>query len=272
MALTAEDLALLSNVMCGFDARDSTSVPRETEDFTRLLAAPLAGVRLGLPREYFDDGLDATVGARVRDAIAELERLGARCREISLPSTAHAIAAYYVLASAECSSNLSRYDGVRFGYRCADPVSLEDMYTRSRAEAFGAEVKRRILVGTYALSAGYYAAYYSKAQQLRRLIQQDFVRAFEEVDVIVGPTTPTVAFGLGQKTDDPVTMYLSDVYTTAVNLAGLPGLSIPAGFAQGMPVGLQLIGRYFDEVRLLNIGHQYQQRTDWHRRRPPVCA
>jgi len=269
MALNAEDCALLLNAMAGHCARDSTSVERPAEDFTRLLDAPLTGLRVGLPREYFADGLDADVRAAIEATLEQLRRLGATTKEIELPHSRYAIPAYYVVASAECSSNLSRYDGVRFGHRCENPQDLFDLYTRSRAEGFGAEVKRRIFVGTYALSAGYYDAYYRKAQQLRRLIQQDFVRAFAEVDVIIGPTTPGTAFEIGQKTDDPLTMYLSDVYTTAVNLAGLPALSMPAGFVAGLPVGAQLIGHYFDEARLLAVAHRFQQETSWHIARPP---
>jgi len=269
MALNAQDCALLLNAMAGHCARDSTSVARADEDYTRLLDAPLAGLRIGLPTEYFAAGLDASIRAAIEASIEVLERLGATTRTVSLPHSRYAIPAYYVVASAECSSNLSRYDGVRFGHRCEDPRDLFDLYTRSRAEGFGAEVKRRIFVGTYALSAGYYDAYYRKAQQLRRLIQQDFVQAYAEVDVILGPTTPGTAFAIGQKTDDPLTMYLSDVYTTAVNLAGLPALSMPAGFVDGLPVGAQLIGNYFDEARLLAVAHRYQQETGWHHDRPP---
>lgn len=269
MALTAADCALLMNAIAGHCARDSTSVARPAEDFTRLFDAPLAGLRIGLPRQYFGDGLDGGVRAAVDAVIEVLRRLGATTREVDLPHSRYAIPAYYVVASAECSSNLSRYDGVRFGHRCEDPSDLFDLYTRSRAEGFGAEVQRRILVGTYALSAGYYDAYYRKAQQLRRLIQQDFVAAFAEVDLILGPTTPGTAFALGQKSDDPLAMYLSDVYTTAVNLAGLPALSMPAGFVYGLPVGVQIIGSYFDEARLLAVAHHHQQETSWHLARPP---
>ncbi|MGD9603612.1 MAG: Asp-tRNA(Asn)/Glu-tRNA(Gln) amidotransferase subunit GatA [Gammaproteobacteria bacterium] len=268
MALSAEDLALTLGAMAGFDPLDSTSADVPVEDFTRDLDRPLEGLRIGLPREFFDVRLDATIGSRLRDALSEFERLGARLVDVSLPSTAHAVPAYYIVSSAECSSNLSRYDGVRFGYRCEAPRDLQDLYCRTRAEGFGAEVKRRILVGTYALSTGYYDAYYAKAQRLRRLIKEDFQRTFREVDVIAGPTAPGIAFRLGQKSADPVEMYLSDIYTTAVNLAGLPGLSIPAGFVDNMPVGLQLIGDYFAESRLLNVAHRYQLETDWHLRAP----
>ncbi len=268
MATTAEDLALTLNAMGGFDPRDSTSAEAAAEDFTASLRQPLAGLRIGLPREFFDAQLDPQIGDCLQAAAAQLELLGATCREVSLPSTAYAVPAYYIISSAECSSNLSRYDGVRFGHRCEQPQDLTDLYLRSRGEGFGAEVKRRILVGTYALSTGYYDAYYAQAQKLRRLIKQDFQRVLSEVDLIAGPTAPTVAFKLGQKTADPVAMYLSDIYTTAVNLAGLPALSIPAGVVDGLPVGLQLIGTYFDEARLLNVAHQYQCATDWHLRSP----
>ena len=266
---TAEDAALMLNAMAGFDARDSTSAERPDEDYTADLDAPLHGLRIGLPREFSGGGLDPGVARVIEAAIKELEALGARGIEIDLPNTPLSIPVYYVVAPAECSSNLARFDGVRFGYRCAAPADLHDLYCRSRGEGFGAEVKRRIMIGTYALSAGYYDAYYLKAQQIRRLIRDDYRRAFERVDVIMGPTSPSVAFKLGEKTGDPITMYLSDIYTISVNLAGLPGMSIPAGFAEGLPVGLQLIGKHFGEARLLNIAHRYQQVTDWHRRTPP---
>lgn len=272
MARTAEDLALLLNVMAGFDVRDSTSVDRPREDYTEALDAPLEGLRIGIPREYFDAALDEGIARAVREAIATLESLGATSRDISLEHAPLSIPAYYVIAPAECSSNLSRYDGVRFGHRCETPRDLADLYVRSRSEGFGAEVKRRILVGTYALSSGYYDAYYRKAQQIRRLIRQDFEQAFEEVDIVLGPTTPTTAFERGSRNDDPVTMYLNDVYTTAANLAGLPGASIPVGFRDGLPVGMQLIGDYFNEARLLNVAHRYQQETDWHQQRPDCAA
>ena len=272
MACSAEDCALLLQAMAGFDPRDSTSVDRPVPDYRAALTQPLAGLKIGLPREYFGAGMDSAVAAVVEDALTEYRRLGAETVAISLPNSPLAIPAYYVIAPAECSSNLARFDGVRYGHRCENPRDLLDLYTRSRAEGFGAEVQRRILVGTFALSAGYYDAYYLKAQQIRRLISDDFRRAFAEVDVIMGPTSPTVAFKLGEKVNDPITMYLSDIYTIAVNLAGLPGLSLPAGFADGMPVGLQLIGDYFAEERLLNIAHQYQQVTDWHQRAPAAFA
>ncbi|GAB4346700.1 MAG: Asp-tRNA(Asn)/Glu-tRNA(Gln) amidotransferase subunit GatA [Gammaproteobacteria bacterium] len=269
MARTAEDAALMLQAMAGFDPRDSTSVDTAVPDYAANLDRSLQGLRIGLPKEYFGEGLDSEVAQRLESAIGELRKLGAEVKEVSLPNTGLAVPAYYVVAPAECSSNLSRYDGVRYGYRCEAPKDLEDLYKRSRGEGFGAEVKRRIMVGTYALSAGYYDAYYLKAQQVRRLISDDFRKAFETVDVIAGPTTPTPAFAIGEKTDDPVTMYLSDIYTISVNLAGLPGLSMPCGFVEGLPVGMQLIGNYFDEARLLNVAHQYQQVTDWHNRTPP---
>lgn len=268
MAANAEDAALLLNVMSGFDERDSTSVERDVPDYTANLNDSLEGLRIGLPKEYFGEGLDADVAATIDAAIKEFEKLGATVKEISLPNTALAIPTYYVVAPAECSSNLSRMDGVRFGHRCDDPKDLQDLYKRSRGEGFGDEVKRRIMIGTYALSAGYYDAYYLKAQKCRRLISDDFQQAFEKVDVIMGPTAPTTAFRLGDKTDDPVAMYLADIYTINTNLAGLPGMSIPAGFAGGLPAGLQIIGNYFDEARLLNVAHRYQQVTDWHKQIP----
>ena len=268
MAKSAEDLALMMNVMAGFDSRDSTSLQREKEDYTRDLNLPLAGLKIGLPKEYFADGLDAGVAQVIQDAIAEYRKLGAETVEISLPNTRLSIPVYYVLAPAEASSNLSRFDGVRYGYRAPEYTDLADMYCKTRAQGFGAEVKRRILVGTYVLSAGYYDAYYLKAQKIRRLIAQDFEQAFKQCDVIMGPAAPGTAFKAGEKTNDPVAMYLEDLYTIAVNLAGLPGMSIPAGFANGLPVGLQVIGNYFSESRMLGIGHAYQQATDWHLRMP----
>ena len=268
IARSAEDAALLLGVMAGFDERDSTSIDRPVPDYTATLNDDIRGLKIGLPKEYFGEGLEAGVAQAVEAALDEYRRLGAEIVEISLPNTHLAVPAYYVVAPAECSSNLSRFDGVRFGHRCEEPEDLEDLYKRSRGEGFGAEVKRRIMIGTYALSAGYYDAYYLKAQKVRRLIRDDFLRAFEQVDVIMGPTTPAPAFRLGEKTDDPITMYLSDIYTIAVNLAGLPGMSIPAGFVDGLPVGLQLIGNHFDEARLLNVAHRYQQVTDHHRQGP----
>ncbi len=272
MARSAQDCALLLNTMAGHDPLDSTSAAVATEDYTAALDNSLEGLRIGLPREYFGEGLDAATGAAVDAALKELTAQGARLVEISLPHSHLTVPAYYVIAPAEASTNLSRFDGVRYGHRCEDPVDLHDLYTRTREEGFGDEVKRRILVGTYALSAGYYDAYYKKAQQVRRLIKQDFLDCFEQVDVIAGPTTPGPAFRLGEKSDDPIAMYLEDVYTLAVNLAGLPGMSVPAGFVRGTPVGLQLIGRHFDESRLLNIAHRYQQVTDWHVQEPPEIA
>ncbi len=269
MAQTAEDAALLLNVMAGFDARDSTSVDAPVPDYTQALTRSIKGMRLGLPKEYFGHGLSPEVAKVIEAAVNEYKKLGAEIVEVSLPNSHLAVPCYYVLAPAEASSNLARFDGARYGYRAPEYSDLIDMYKKTRAQGFGAEVKRRIMIGTYALSAGYYDAYYLKAQQLRRLIAEDFRRAFEACDVILGPTSPTTAFKLGEKSDDPVAMYLSDIYTISVNLAGLPGMSIPAGFdAKGLPVGLQLIGRYFDEARLLNVAHQYQQATDWHRRIP----
>ena len=268
MAGSAEDCALLLNTMVGFDERDSTSLDRPVEDYARDLEKPLAGLRIGLPKEFFGEGCDAEVMAAVQAAIKEYEKLGATCVEVSLPNSHLSVPAYYVIAPAEASSNLSRFDGVRYGYRAPDYSSLDDMYMKSRAQGFGEEVKRRILIGAYVLSHGYYDAYYLQAQRIRRLIANDFVEAFKVCDVIVGPTSPSTAFKLGEKAADPVQMYLSDIYTIAVNLAGLPGMSIPCGFAGGLPVGLQLIGNYFDEARLLNVAHRYQMATDWHQRRP----
>lgn len=268
MTQTAEDAALLMNVMAGFDERDSTSADKPVDDYTANLDASIEGLKIGLPTQYFDDALDSNVARQIEQAIKELEKLGAKCQQIDLPNTELSIPAYYVVAPAECSSNLSRFDGVRFGYRCEDPKDLSDLYCRSRSEGFGKEVKRRIMIGTYVLSAGYYDAYYLQAQKIRHLIRDDFTRAFEEVDVIAGPTATSPAFKLNEKLDDPVSMYLSDIYTVSVNLAGLPALSLPAGFSNGLPVGLQLIGQYFDEARLLNIGHRFQQATDWHKQVP----
>lgn len=241
---------------------------RPVEDFLANLNQPIKGLRIGLPKEYFGEGLDPGIRAAVMDAVKQFEAMGAVVKEISLPRTELSIPAYYIIAPAEASTNLSRYDGVRYGHRCDAPTDLADMYMRTRADGFGTEVKRRILVGTYALSAGYYDAYYRKAQQLRRLIKQDFQQALADVDVILGPTTPSPAWKIGAKSQDPVAMYLEDIYTLSVNLAGLPGLALPCGFQSGLPVGLQLIGNYFDEARLLNIGHQFQLATDWHTRKP----
>ncbi|WP_083005851.1 Asp-tRNA(Asn)/Glu-tRNA(Gln) amidotransferase subunit GatA [Halomonas sp. GT] len=267
MAKSAEDCAHLLNVIAGHDVRDSTSVARGVPDYTETLNAPLSGLKIGLPKEYFGDGLDPEVEKAVREAVSVYESLGATVREVSLPHTHYAIPAYYVIAPAEASSNLSRYDGVRFGHRCDAPADLIDLYTRSRAEGFGDEVKRRILIGTHTLSEGFFDAYYTKAQKVRRLIRQDFLDAFEDVDVLMGPASPTPAFDLGAK-KDPVSMYLQDIYTIAVNLAGIPGISVPAGFSNGRPVGLQILGTHFAEAQLLNVAHQFQQATDWHLQRP----
>ena len=268
MTRTAQDAAMMLQAMAGFDERDSTSVDVGVPDYSANLADSIDGLTIGLPREYFAEGLDSGVGDVLEQALETLRKLGATTVDIDLPNTSLAVPAYYVVAPAECSSNLSRMDGVRFGYRCEDPVDLEDLYKRSRGEGFGEEVKRRIMIGTYALSAGYYDAYYLKAQRVRRLISDDFTRAFDQVDVIMGPTAPSVAFALGSKTDDPIGMYLSDIYTIAVNLAGLPAMSVPCGFADELPVGLQIIGKPFEESRLLNVAHQFQQATDWHQRTP----
>jgi aspartyl-tRNA(Asn)/glutamyl-tRNA(Gln) amidotransferase subunit A len=268
MARSALDCAMLLNAMAGHDPKDSTSSAMPVEDYCAQLNTPLQGLRIGLPREYFGDGLEATTGQRVQNALDELQALGATLVEVSLPHSQLTVPTYYVIAPAEASTNLSRFDGVRYGHRCAAPVDLHDLYTRTREEGFGDEVKRRILVGTYALSAGYYDAYYKKAQQVRRLIKEDFMQCFDSVDLIAGPTTPGPAFALGEKSNDPVSMYLEDVYTLAVNLAGLPALSMPAGLVGGLPVGIQLIGPHFAESRLLNVAHQFQQHTDWHRRTP----
>jgi|SRR5690554_890936 len=268
MARSAEDVAMMLNVMAGPDPRDSTCTEQATPDYTATLNEPLKGLKIGLPREYFSDQLSPAMEAQVHNAIREYEKLGATVREVSLPHASLAIAAYYVIAPAEASANLSRFDGVRYGYRCENPEDLMDLYTRSRAEGFGNEVKRRILVGTYALSAGYYDAYYLKAQKVRRLIQQDFINAFKDVDVLMSPVTPSPAFVQGEKSTDPVAMYLEDIFTIAANLAGIPAMSVPAGFVDGMPVGLQILGDYFSEARLLNAAHQFQQVTDWHQREP----
>lgn len=272
MARSCEDMALMMNVMVGYDERDSTSLNHPKEDYTRELGKPLNGLKIGLPKEYFSEGLDNNVATIVKAAIDEYRKLGAEIVDISLPNTRLSIPVYYVLAPAEASSNLSRYDGVRYGHRAKQYGDLMDMYCKTRAEGFGAEVKRRILIGTYVLSAGYYDAYYLQAQKIRRLIAQDFENAFKQCDVIMGPTAPSTAFKIGEKADDPISMYLQDIYTIAVNLAGLPGMSIPAGFSNNLPVGLQIIGNYFDEARMLNVGHAYQQVTDWHNRMPEGIA
>ena len=276
MARTAEDCGLLLNTMAGFDERDSTSIERPAEDFTRDLGRSLHGLRIGVPREYFGAGLAADVEAAVRAAMDEFVKLGATLVDITLPKTELSIPVYYVIAPAEASSNLSRFDGVRYGHRAAEYTDLSDMYCKTRAEGFGWEVKRRILVGAYVLSHGYYDAYYLQAQKIRRLIAEDFKNAFAQCDVIMGPVSPTVAWDLGDKTDDPLANYLADIYTLSTSLAGLPGMSIPCGFGQGeknarRPVGLQIIGNYFDEARLLNVAHQFQQATDWHERAPAAA-
>jgi aspartyl-tRNA(Asn)/glutamyl-tRNA(Gln) amidotransferase subunit A len=268
MAHSAEDAAILLQAMAGFDDKDSTCVDLPVPDYTAGLNESLKGLKIGLPREFFGEGLNGDVASAIEAAVNEYRKLGAEIQDVSIPDLDLAIPAYYVIAPAECSANLSRFDGVRFGYRCKNPVDLTDLYTRSRGEGFGKEVKRRILMGTYALSAGYYDAYYIKAQKVRRLISEDFKRALSEVDVLMGPVTPTTAFAIGEKMGNPVEMYLSDIYTIAINLAGLPAMSVPAGFVDGKPVGLQIIGNYFAEAKLLNIAHRYQQVTDWHLRTP----
>ena len=269
MAPSAEDCALLLNVMTGFDPNDSTSLEREKEDYARDLEKPLNGLRVGLPREFFAEGLNSEVAAAVEAAVAELQKLGATTVEISLANSQLAIPVYYVLAPAEASSNLSRFDGVRYGYRAPEYTNLDDMYCKTRAQGFGAEVKRRILIGAYVLSHGYYDAYYLQAQKIRRLIADDFNEAFKTCDVILGPTAPGTAFKLGEKSGDPVEMYLNDLYTIPANLAGLPGMSLPCGFdSKGLPIGLQLVGNYFSEAKMLNVAHQYQRATDWHARAP----
>ena len=271
MAKSAEDLAIMLNAMAGFDARDSTSLERAKEDYTHNLEQPLAGLRIGLPKEHFGEGLNADVARAVEAAITEYKKLGAVMVDVSLPNSRLSVPAYYVIAPAEASSNLSRFDGVRYGHRAAEYTDLQDMYKKSRAQGFGAEVKRRILIGTYVLSHGYYDAYYLKAQKLRRLIAEDFARAFEVCDLILGPTSPSVAFNIGEKSDDPVKMYLNDIYTIAANLAGLPAMSIPCGFGErNLPAGLHMVGNYFAESRMLNAAHQYQRATDWHTRAPNV--
>jgi len=268
MTRTAEDSAMMMNVMASFDKKDSTCVERDVPDYTSTLNDSIEGMTIGLPTEYFRDDISAEMQQQVRNAIAEYEKMGAKVKEISLPNTHLSVPTYYVVAPAECSANLSRMDGVRFGYRCEDPKDIEDLYCRSRGEGFGNEVKRRIMIGAYALSAGFYDAYYKKAQQVRRLIKNDFVEAFKDVDIIMSPTSPTPAFKFGEKGDDPVAMYLEDIFTIATNLAGLPGMSVPCGQVNNLPVGLQLIGNYFDEARLLNAGHKFQQATDWHLKAP----
>ena len=268
MARTAEDAAMMLNVMASFDTKDSTSIDQDVPDYTATLNDDLAGKVIGLPKEFFPESLDGEMKQTMMNAIAEFEKLGCTVKEISLPSTDLAIPAYYVVAPAECSANLSRMDGVRFGYRCNDPKDVEDLYKRSRGEGFGDEVKRRIMIGTYALSTGFYDAYYVKAQQIRRLIKNDFVKAFNEVDFIMGPVTPSPAFKAGEKSGDPVEMYMEDKFTLSCNLAGLPGMSIPAGLINGLPVGLQIMGNYWSEAAMLNAAHKFQQVTDFHQLEP----
>ena len=268
IARSAADAALLLGVMAGFDPRDSTSVDAPVPDYGAGLGRPLRGLRVGLLKEFFDQGLDPAIEACLRAALEVLRAHGAVLREVSLPNLPLSVPTYYVVAPAECSSNLARFDGVRYGHRCENPRDLRDLYERSRGEGFGAEVKRRIMTGTYVLSAGYYDAYYLKAQRVRQLIAADFARAFAEIDVLISPTTPTAAFAIGAKMNDPVTMYLNDIYTIGANLAGLPAVSVPCGFVQGLPVGMQIIGAHFAEERLLNVAHRYQLETDWHQRAP----
>ncbi|MGN6453074.1 MAG: Asp-tRNA(Asn)/Glu-tRNA(Gln) amidotransferase subunit GatA, partial [Steroidobacteraceae bacterium] len=272
LTASAADAALMLREMAGFDPRDSTSVDTPVPDYVAALEQPIAGLKIGLLAEFFDKGLDADNERCVREALRVFESLGAKVREVSLPSLPLSVPVYYVVAPAECSSNLARYDGVRFGHRCEQPRDLNDMYRRSRGEGFGAEVKRRIMTGTYVLSAGYYDAYYLKAQRVRALINRDFIRAFEEVDVLIGPTTPTPAFPLGAKTEDPITMDLTDIYTIGANLAGLPAISVPCGFVQGLPVGLQIVGPHFSEARVLSAAHAFQGASDWHSRIPAGYA
>ena len=267
---TAEDCALMLEAISGHDQKDSTSIDRDVPDYSATLNDSIEGLKIGIPTEFFSEGLDAKVSEQVQNALAEYEKLGAELVEISLPNSKLAVPTYYVLAPAEASANLSRFDGVRYGYRCDAPEDLMDLYCRSRAEGFGEEVKRRIMIGAYVLSAGYYDAYFRKAQQVRRLIKNDFVAAFEKVDIIAGPTCPSPAFGFGAKTSNPVEMYLEDIYTISVNLAGLPGMSLPCGQVNNMPVGLQLIGNYFEEGRMLNAAHAFQKATDWHEKAPDI--
>jgi aspartyl-tRNA(Asn)/glutamyl-tRNA(Gln) amidotransferase subunit A len=273
LARCAADLALMLNVMAGYDPRDSTSLERAPEDYTRELQSGLAGLRIGLPKEYFAAGVEAEVRARVEDAVGWFAAQGARIVEIALPNTGLSVPVYYVLAPAEASSNLSRFDGVRYGHRAEGCADLAELYLHTRAQGFGAEVKQRILIGTYVLSHGYFDAYYLQAQRLRRLIARDFAEAFERCDLIMGPTSPSTAFALGAKLDDPVQMYLGDIFTVPASLAGLPGMSLPCGFdSRGLPVGLQIVGNYFSEAKMLGAAHRYQQATDWHLRVPPEAA
>ena len=268
MTQTAEDAALIMNIIAGFDEHDSTSTEKPTDNYTEKLNNSIKGLKIGLPKQYFDENLDNNVADVIENGLKELEKLGAKCVDVELPHTELSIPAYYVIAPAECSSNLSRYDGVRFGHRCKEPKNLSDLYCRSRQEGFGKEVKRRIMIGTYVLSAGYYDAYYIKAQKIRQIISNDFQNVFKDVDIIAGPTTTGVAFKLNEKLNDPISMYLSDLYTVSVNLAGLPAISVPSGFINKLPVGMQLIGNYFQESLLMNVAHQYQKVTDWHQKIP----
>ena len=268
MTQTAEDAALIMNIIAGFDEHDSTSTEKPTDNYTEKLNNSIKGFKIGLPKQYFDESLDNNVAEVIENGLKELEKLGAKCVDVELPHTKLSIPAYYVVAPAECSSNLSRYDGVRFGHRCKEPKDLSDLYCRSRQEGFGKEVKRRIMTGTYVLSAGYYDAYYIKAQKIRQIISNDFQNVFKNVDIIAGPTTTGVAFKLNEKLNDPISMYLSDLYTVSVNLAGLPAISVPSGFINKLPVGMQLIGNYFQESLLMNVAHQYQKVTDWHQKIP----
>ncbi|MBM4191954.1 MAG: Asp-tRNA(Asn)/Glu-tRNA(Gln) amidotransferase subunit GatA [Gammaproteobacteria bacterium] len=272
IAVSAEDAALLLGPMSGFDPFDSTSVDSPVPDYTATLGDSIEGLTIGLVREFFDEGLDANSEQHIRNAIAVYEKLGATVREVSCPNLPLSVPTYYVVAPAECSSNLARFDGVRFGHRCNSPKNLLDLYCSSRGEGFGDEVKRRIMTGTYVLSAGYYDAYYLKAQRVRQLISADFAHAFKECDLLVGPTTPAPAFRIGAKCDDPITMYLNDIYTIGANLAGLPGMSVPCGFVDGLPIGLQIVGPHFSEACMLNVAHRYQQETDWHLKTPPAFA
>ncbi len=268
MAASAEDIALVLPVLSGFDEKDSTSANIPVPNYSEHLNDSIEGLTIGLPSQLFPDELDNDVASLVNESIKQFEKLGAKVKKIELPNSNLAVAAYYIVAPAEASANLSRFDGVRYGYRCDNPKNLLDLYERTRWEGFGDEVKRRIMIGAFALSAGYFDAYYLKAQKIRRLIKNDFVEAFKEVDVIMGPVSPTPAFPIGAKVDDPVAMYMADIFTIPVNLAGLPGMSIPIGFSNKLPVGLQIIGNYFDESRMLNVAHQYQKNTDWHSRIP----
>lgn len=268
LTLTAEDAAMVMNAMAGFDEKDSTSINHPIPDYTKTLNNDIAGMTIGLPEEFFNDELDPKITHILEQSIDTLKQLGVNFQSISLPNVKHSVSIYYILAPAECSSNLARFDGVRYGYRCDNPKNLEDLYRRSRTEALGEEVKRRILTGTYVLSAGYYDAFYVKAQKARQLIREDYQKAFETVDMILSPCSPTTAFKIGEKSKDPVSMYQLDMYTISTNMAGLPGLALQGGFIDELPIGFQLTGQYFDEARLLNVGHQYQQTTDWHKRIP----